>query len=266
VGAIPWLLTGGTLLLHQPFAPTVFLEQCARAGCDTVVVPGALASRFAQAGLPAIPSVRNVFGLWRSPERLSIGAAWQHPHVRMIDVLAFGETAVICGRRGASGEPADVPLGLAFTSREEANVMTAAETTVTQAGTLAIRGAMVPRHPFPPGAERAPMACFKPDALGFADTRYACRADRDRGTIQLTGPPPGIVSVGGYRFVPDQLQDLVSRTASSAVLAALPDALSGHRLAGQAEDHASVRQTLDALGVNPLVSGAFNDRRKADAA
>jgi hypothetical protein len=66
--------------------------------------------------------------------------------------------------------------------------------------------------------------------------------------------------------MPNQLQELASGIAGSAVLAALPDALSGHRLAGQAEDRASVRQALDALGVNPLLSGAFNDRRKADAA
>jgi hypothetical protein len=266
VSTLPWLLTGGTLSLHQPFDSAVFVEQCRNDGCDTVVVPGTLATRFAQASLPAIAELRNVLALWRAPERLPIGAAWQHPHIRMTDVLAFGETAVICGRRGTSGEPADIPLGLAFSGRDDAVTAAFAETMVTQAGTLAIRGAMVPHHPFPPGADRVPMACFRPDAFGFADTRYACRADRDRGMIQLTGPPPGIVSVGGYRFMPNQLQELASGIAGSAVLAALPDALSGHRLAGQAEDRASVRQALDALGVNPLLSGAFNDRRKADAA
>ena len=93
---------------------------------------------------------------------------------------------------------------------------------------------MVPRHPFPPGAERAAMRCFMPDAAGFADTGYPCRADRDSGELSITGPPPGIVSVGGYRFKLEQLQELVGRTDPDAILAALPDALAGHRLAGSA--------------------------------
>ena len=57
------------------------------------------------------------------------------------------------------------------------------------------------------------MRCFMPDAVGFADTGYPCRADRASAELSIiTGPPPGIVSVGGDRFRLDQLQDLVGRT------------------------------------------------------
>jgi acyl-CoA synthetase (AMP-forming)/AMP-acid ligase II len=266
VSTMPWLLTGGTLSLHQPFDPEVFVEQCRHDGCDTVAVPGALVSRMAQAGLLAHSGLRHILALWRAPERLSVGAPWPHLHIQITDVLAFGETAVICASRGENGEPAALPLGPAFISHEGADAVAVAETMVTQAGTLAIRGPMVPRHPFPPGAEDAPIARFKPDALGFADTGYACRADRDSGEVAITGPPPGVVSVGGYRFMPEQLQDLVKQVATDAVLAALPDALAGHRLAGDAPDRAAIREALDAQGVNPLVSGAFADRRRAGAA
>ena len=86
------------------------------------------------------------------------------------------------------------------------------ETAVTETGTLALRGPMVPRHPFPPGAERAPMPLLHAGRRAVSPTpRYPCRADRDSGELAITGPPPGIVSVGGYRFMPDQLQDLVGR-------------------------------------------------------
>ena len=180
---------------------------------------------------------------------------------------AFGETAVICGRRSASGEPADIPLGIGFAPHEAGDAVAVIETMMTQTGTLAMRGAMVPRHPFPPGAERTPfVACFNPDARGFVDTHYACRADRDNAVVQVTGPPPGIVSVGGYRFRQDELQALAAATGSEAVLTALPDALAGHRLAGHAADRDAVRQALDAQGVNPLIGGAFLQRRKAEAA
>ena len=58
-GTMPWLLTGGTLSLHQPFDAAVFEEQCRQGDCDTVVLPGAMASRIAQADLLAHPGLRR---------------------------------------------------------------------------------------------------------------------------------------------------------------------------------------------------------------
>jgi hypothetical protein len=101
-----------------------------------------------------------------------------------------------------------------------------------------------------------------PDAVGFADTGYPCRADRASAELSITGPPPGIVSVGGYRFRLDQLQDLVGRTDPNAILAALPDTLAGHRLAGSALQRTALRRALNELGVNPLISAAFGERRR----
>ena len=163
----------------------------------------------------------------------------------MVDVLAFGEAAVIGGRRGASGGPAKF-RSVWHAPRSDA--VAHIETAVTQSGTLAVRGLMVPRHPFPPGAERMPVALLQAGPQGFVDTRYACRTDRDSAELPLTGPPPGIVSVGGYRFRQDELQDSASQSAAMPCLTALPDALTGHRLAGNATDRDTVRQALDALG------------------
>jgi len=44
-------------------------------------------------------------------------------------------------------------------------------------------------------------------------------------------------------------------------LAALPDRLAGHRLAGVANDRERVRRALEVRGVNPLLVAAFRDRR-----
>jgi len=43
-------------------------------------------------------------------------------------------------------------------------------------------------------------------------------------------------------------------------LTALPDRLSGHRLAGRAQDSARAREALSELGLNPLMVEAFRDR------
>jgi hypothetical protein len=73
------------------------------------------------------------------------------------------------------------------------------------------------------------------------------------------------VSVGGYRFVLRELQEFVAKVAEGSTLAALPDGLSGHRLAGVATDRATVRRLLAEQGVNPLLVSAFRERRSDQA-
>jgi len=266
LGVMSWLLAGGTLSLHQPFDPATFASQCHDEGCDTVVIPGVLAPRIAQAGLLTHPALRTILTLWRTPERLHVVPPFRHQTAELTDVLALGETGLIAARRGAAGQPADIPLGPVRSPRGATHAETILETALADGGTLALRGAMVPRHPYPPGSERGTARCFKPDELGFADTGYPCRTDQMGVEMTITGPPAGLIAVGGYRFKPEQLQDMVSRSASDAVLTALPDALSGQRLAGSATNRDDLRHALEDQGLNPLVSGAFVERRRVEAA
>jgi hypothetical protein len=119
-----------------------------------------------------------------------------------------------------------------------------------------MRGPMVPRAPFPAGAERTSLPHFRVGRDSFVDTGYACQAGS--GPMVVTAPPPGIVSVGGYRFVAHDLQAIVAQVDRDGTLAALPDALAGHRLAGSVKDDRQVRQALEERGVNPLLAGAFS--------
>jgi hypothetical protein len=77
----------------------------------------------------------------------------------------------------------------------------------------------------------------------------------------VTGPPPGMVAVGGYRFIMRDLQDTIGEADAGATLAALPDSLVGHRLAGSAADRDAMQAALTQRGVNPLLADAFRDRR-----
>ena len=90
-----------------------------------------------------------------------------------------------------------------------ANAVPVADIARTASGTLSLRGPMVPRHRFPLGAERPGQPRLKADPDGFVDTFYPCRLDRMSSTVTVTGPPPGVVSVGAYRFVLRELEDLV---------------------------------------------------------
>jgi len=68
------------------------------------------------------------------------------------------------------------------------------------------------------------------------------------------------MAVGGYRFLGQDLQEWARRLGQGALLTALPDRLSGHRLAGRAADNARARDALTELGLNPLMVEAFRDR------
>jgi hypothetical protein len=94
----------------------------------------------------------------------------------------------------------------------------------------------------------------------YVDTEYAARLDRQTGAMSITAPPSGIMTVGGYRFLSDDLQEWSRRLGQGALLTALPDRLSGHRLAGRAQDNARAREALTELGLNPLMAEAFRDR------
>ena len=263
---LPWLLTGGTLVLHQPFDAVAFSVQCNFERCDSVVVPGALVPQLLAAGLLEHPELANVLAVWRAPERLLIAPPWRHASARLTDMLVFGEIGLIGVRRGGDGRPSPPPVGEIWAPPGSPDAVLVAEVARGDAGTVALRGPMVPRHPFPPGAERLPAPHLRADAAGFVDTGYACRVDRAAQSMLVTGPPPGIVSVGGYRFVLSDLKELVRRADGGGALTALPDALAGHRLAGTARDRDAVRSALSALGANPLVADAFRDRHHPEAA
>ena len=262
---LPWIVVGGTLSLHDPFDAAVFARQCEDGQCGYVVIPGPLASRLADAGVLAKRnSLKSVIAIWRSPERLAASALWREPSVGLVDAHVFGEAGLVVARRGANGKPAPIGFGPVAVPRGAPGAVLVAELARTDAGTLAIRGPMVPRFAYPPGAERGDAPFFLVGEDGFVDTGYTCRIERDSHAMVVTGPPPGLVSVGGYRFALRDLQDMASQIEPGSTLAALPDALAGHRLAGNAGNREMVRSALDRRGVNPLILAAFRDRRPAE--
>lgn len=256
---VPWLLTGGALLLHQPFDRAVLAAQLEDLRCDHAVLPGPLAGRLADAQLlSATHGLKSVLGVWRAPERLVSSPSWTLPDVTLIDVSVFGETALIAAAR-REGRPVPFAAGPVTAPYRAAGAVTVCEIARTKAGTLAFRGPMVPRRAFPPGGERTTFGS-RIDEEHFIDTGFTGRIDATTRDLIVTGPPAGLVSVGGYRFSLRELQDEVARTDGDSSIAAFPDAFAGHRLAGQAADRASMREALVERGANPLLVRAFRDR------
>ena len=257
-GVLPWLVGDGTLVLQHPFSAEVFGLQRERERCTLVVVPGALLSALADAQLLGPTAV---LALWRTPERLTPAhRLLTDPQRTIVDLWAFGEIAVVASRRGPNGNPEGPALP--SMGRYSAGATLRVEATRSQAGTLALRGAIVPRHQFPLGTERGSPLRLKIDENGFVDTGYPCRFDRTSNRMIIAGPPSGIVSVGGYRVPLRELEETVARIDPKSSVAALPDALTGQRLAGIAADRQTVQRALAAQGAQPLLTAAFGEHRQ----
>ncbi|MFX5730415.1 hypothetical protein ABTE38_19370, partial [Acinetobacter baumannii] len=81
-----WLLTGGTLALHHPFDSEVLERQFNEASCDTLVAPAQLALRLDEMDLSVrMPGLRNVIGMWRSPEQVAASAPWNAQTASLTD-------------------------------------------------------------------------------------------------------------------------------------------------------------------------------------
>jgi AMP-binding enzyme len=257
---VPWLLTGGTLVLHHPFDADIFARQRRDDRAATLILPAAAAFRLAETGLFAREGPTTVVAAWHAPDRFSASPDWPERDAVLVDIAIFGEAGLVAGRRGAGGRVLPIPLGPVAAPREAAGAVAVVELAATSAGTLALRGPMAPRHVFPPGIDRSDQPHFEIARDGFVDSGYPCRSDMLTKAAIVTGPPSGIVNVGGYRFPLCRLLETIGRIDSGAALAALPDPVTGQRLVGTAADLDAMQSALGALGVNPLVTAAFGER------
>jgi AMP-binding enzyme len=254
------LLAGGTLALHHPFDGDVLEQQINDEGCDTLVAPAPLVTRLAEIEIAArLPTLRRFISLWRAPEQIAASAAWNVPQTTLSDIYLFGEAGLFGARRTGDGLPASILPGPHGAPRDVAGTSIAGETLITPRGTLGLRGPMVTVAAYAPAPSVAESSPTQPPR-DYVDTDYAARLDHSNGAICITAPPPGIMAVGGYRFLSQDLQQWTKRLGEGALLTALPDRVSGYRLAGRAQDNARAREALAGLGLNPLMVEAFRDR------
>ena len=257
---VVWLLSGGTLALHHPFDGDALEQQINEHSCDTLIAPAQLALRLAEIDMPSrLPSLCNLIGLWRAPEQVASGPLWTTEQAVLTDIYLFGEAGLFSARRAADGAPAPILPGPHCAPHDVPGSSIAGEIFLTSRGTLALRGPMVAPMAYAPAPPSRDSLVAQPPR-DYVDTDYAARLDPSTGAICITAPPSGVMAVGGYRFLSQDLQQWAKRLGQGALLTALPDRLSGHRLAGRAQDNARAREALAELGLNPLMVEAFRDR------
>jgi len=239
----------------------VLAQQIGEIGCDTLIAPAQLAQRLDDLDLSArLPGLRNVIGMWRAPEQVASSQPWKAPKATMTDVYLFGEAGMFGARRTSDdGTAALVKAGPHGAPRAVSGSSIAGDILLTPKGTLGLRGPMVVVAAYAPPPPPSDSLVAAPPR-DYVDTEYTARIDRDTGAISITAPPSGIMAVGGYRFLANDLQEWSRRLGQGAMLTALPDRLSGYRLAGRAHDNARAREAMTELGLNPLMAEAFRDR------
>jgi acyl-CoA synthetase (AMP-forming)/AMP-acid ligase II len=263
---LPWLFSGGTLVLHHPFDPDLLAWQWREDRCTTLILPGAAAMRLDAAGAFKEAAPNAVIAAWREPQALMQSALWRGSRTALIDVAIFGEAALAPARRGHCGRPAPLSSGAVAVPRDSSSAVTLAELVRTSRGTLAVRGPMVPHHAYPPGVERSGLPYFRIGGDRAVDTGQHFATHPATGAVVLKGAPSGVAAVGGYRFALREIEDAVGRVDPEATLAAVADSVTGQRLVATASDPPAMAAALAAGGVNPIVGGAFTSRSAHSAA
>ena len=182
---LPWLFTGGTLILHHAFDPDIFAAQRQADRCGALILPTPAVFSLTEAGAFAGASPACVIAAWRAPEGLAVSPVWREPNIALLDVSIFGEAALVPSRRGADGAPSALRLGPVLAQRDGARGVAVVELMCTGAGTLAVRGPMVPHHSFPSGIERSGLPYFQVAHGGVVETGYACRIDSGDNAITM---------------------------------------------------------------------------------
>ena len=201
--------------------------------------------RLADAGLIGDGVARGAGGLARAGAARGERATGRGA-ATLIDVPVFGEIGLLRGapRRGRQARGVRRPAASRAAARRRRRASTCSTVTRTPTGTRrALR---------PDGAARPLPARRRARQRAAAEDRRRQRsipaipaasiATPSCSTVD--GPPAGIVSVGGYRFALRAVQDLIGGIEDGSTLAALPDMLAGHRLAGAGADRDAICDAL----------------------
>ena len=226
---VPWLMSGGTLIAHPPFAPRAFADGLAASGATHAILPAAAAACLF-APVPPAPALRHIALLTRRPDEMA-AALGVRPDGCAVDVfLGLGETGL--ARVVSSGAAAGIVAGADTFATGAGQAPVLVETRRGADGTLRLRCAMVPVSAFPPGAERGAPAVSRADPDGFVDTGLPVQDDA-AARLLIPGPvPEGVVAIGGRRFAESELRAAYAEAGGEIAPVLRDDPVLGQRVAG----------------------------------
>jgi non-ribosomal peptide synthetase component E (peptide arylation enzyme) len=219
-GFIPWLLTGGALVLHQAFDPAAFAEAASAHGPARLVLPGPLVEDVLPLLGPALDSATGIVAQ-HSDARTAMRRKPASRDVPMADAIAFDEWGLRVLPR-PDGAPA--PLALDEARADGAPVLL--EMRLAAGGGLALRGPMTPHDP---EAED-----------GFRVTGLAAR--ESEGALVLGDRVDGVLMVGGLCAGAQEIERTLAEApeVEAVRVVSVPDSLFGERVEAYVAPQAGV--------------------------
>lgn len=214
-GFLPWLLTGGTLVLAQPFDPAAFAAAIGSERATRAIVSGPLLNDIA-ALLPHEPNgpLKTLIALFSDARRL-IDRAPLDREVGVVDVATLDEWGIVARqRKGRLVQP--IPAGAIHQPSEGSNGPVLLESRLLASGRLALRGPMVP---FDPHGED-----------GFRVTGLV--GSVDGGRLILDRRADGVAFVGGLGVGTEEIEAILieAEEIDAVNVLAVADPLFGERI------------------------------------
>lgn len=213
-GLGPWLLTGGTLVLHQAFDPAAVGAAMAEQRPTRLVVPMPILADVLAAFGETVSRLRTVIAVAQDSRRLAERRRLPLP-VAVVDMVSLDEWGLAALSR-RNGEPRPLPLGPVRQPSAASSGHALIETSMTPTGRLAVRGPMVPSAPDAPDQPRI--------------TGHLVRA-KDGG-VDIQGRADAVAYVGGLPVGLGEIEDvLVAADDVDAIrVRAVDDPLFGERV------------------------------------
>jgi len=238
-----WLLSGGTLAQHHPFAPEVFLEQVEAEDIDFTCLPPAAGQLFDEHGAGVLNGGLKTLGcvLYNSGGHKSDPAPLGDLARSVVDIHVIGEFACLASRRLEGRLKGTIPFGEINRPTHSLDRVTLAQTKVSgsvlrshfAAGKLGIKSPMMFDSYFPPMFDRESDERLVFDKQGFVETGYKALVVNDaEKEIELLHAPTDTFQHGGVPVAADELDNLYSSCEALSDAAALPveDPVMGNRI------------------------------------
>ncbi|MBN8944675.1 MAG: AMP-binding protein [Rhizobiales bacterium] len=227
---VPWLMCGGMLVAHPPFAPRVYADDLGASRISHAVLPVAAAACLSGITPQGRPALRHLTLLARRGADILL-AHDIRPEAVAVDVF-FGPGEAGLTRTSATPQAGGVPIGPDTFATGAGQAPVLVETRASPAGTLALRGAMVPAFAFPPGAERGLPPFWSTDAEGFFDTGLPVTTDKASRALLIADGPEGVVAVGGRRFAEADIRAAYAEAGGEIAPVLRADPVLGQRVSG----------------------------------
>ncbi|MEG6509484.1 class I adenylate-forming enzyme family protein [Methyloligella sp. 2.7D] len=232
LGVMPWLVSGGALIQHQPFDLERFKHQALRDKATVTALPPAYLAAFAEdEALLADPDLslrwlgRVVFACGQVLEAPDLSRS----RISLFDAHPLGDLTCVLLRYAKGADPALLPRGKLALGPKQDDSMVFVETALSKStdaegAELLLRGPAVPKAQGP--------GLLSADARGFVGSGLPCLPEEASEPLLRLKCDNELIQLGGFSIAASELDTLYTAypACEDAAVFTLPDPLLGNRL------------------------------------